>query len=131
VDCGLLVIAFVKMSTRTVIVFPGMCASLFACAQLRLMVHLQTAWKQAEHIFVVCGAVYEILKNVPLTEHVQVFLVIIFGCSNPSKRGLLIHKNLLGRHSEWSSQRRAAHSDVSFHTKYSECLVTVELTPHT
>jgi len=33
---------FVKMSTRAVIVIPGMRASLSACAPL--MVHLQTAW---------------------------------------------------------------------------------------
>jgi len=39
--CGLLVTAFVKISTRAVIVIPGMRASLSACAPQ--MVHLQTA----------------------------------------------------------------------------------------
>ena len=47
-DCGLLVTAFVKMSTRAVIVIPGMRASLSACAQL--MVHLQTAWNPTPRI---------------------------------------------------------------------------------
>ena len=39
--CGLLVTASVKMSMRTVIVIPGMRASLSTCAPQ--MVHLQTA----------------------------------------------------------------------------------------
>ena len=42
------VTAFVKMSTRAVIVIPGMRASLSACAPQ--MVHLQTAWNSTTRI---------------------------------------------------------------------------------
>jgi len=46
--CDLLVTASVKMSTRAVIVIPGMHASLSACAPL--IVHLQTAWNPTTRI---------------------------------------------------------------------------------
>jgi len=48
------------------------------------------------------------------------------------KRGVLIHMNLLAPcHLCCHSHGWATHSDVSFQTKQSECLVTLELTTHT
>jgi len=47
------------------------------------------------------------------------------------KRGIVIHTNSLASCQLVLSQRRATLSDVSFQTKSSECLVTVELTHYT
>jgi len=46
--CGLLVVGFVKMSTRTVIVIPGIRASLSTCVPQ--MVPVQTAWNSTTRI---------------------------------------------------------------------------------
>ena len=50
-----------------------------------------------------------------------------FGADFHRKRGVLVRKNSLAPSQIVSSQRRATRSDVSFKTKQSECLVTVEL----
>jgi hypothetical protein len=47
----------------------------------------------------------------------------------PSKRCVLVHKNSSTLCQLVSSQRRATRSDVSFQTKQSESVATVELTP--
>jgi len=52
------------------------------------------------------------------------------GCRTSSKRGILVHKTELA-FCQWYCHSVESRADVSFQTKYSECLVTVELTPHT
>ena len=64
-------------------------------------------------------------ENVTLVTHRKSISGVcwrFFGCSTPSKRGVLVHKNLLAS----CPIERYHHSVES-----SECLVTVELTPHT
>jgi len=58
------------------------------------------------------------------------FLVNLFIAGLPQKKKCLIHKNSLAFCQLVSSQHWVTHSDVSFQTKLSECLVTVELTLH-
>ena len=57
--------------------------------------------------------------------------MIFWSLNSLKKRGVVVHKNRLASCQLVSSQRRAAHSDVSIQTEQPECLVTVKLTPHT
>jgi len=57
----LLVTTFVKMSTRTVIVIPGMRASLSTCAPQ--MVHLQTAWNSTVCLFLIFFLVWSTTRE--------------------------------------------------------------------
>ena len=59
------------------------------------------------------------------------FLAIFLVVQLPPKRGFLSTQEFTRFLSTVSSQRRAMRSDVSFQTKQSECLATVDLTLYT